>query len=156
MSEPQQWEGLWQLWTGIKRLLAVGMLGAVGALVGLTVGALATFYCYGVGYLVGLPVGFAWGALAGIRKPPRDIAILFFGCFGTLILMALFGERQGWDGFVTMIAALFSATMVTAILSAFLRAVWLTPQARYRLALVLSWAFSIWMIVLMLRGLYSK
>lgn len=143
MSQVESWAGLRALWHGLKRFLAVAALGLVGALIGgLTLGLL-TFYVYGIGLYLGLPLGFVFGAIAGSRLAPRDVAITFVTAAGTVTGIGIFGTRAGQDSFLTTIQAMAVAAIVALILL-FVLPRYVPPQVRYALAVPMSILF--WLV----------
>lgn len=67
-----------------RRAAACVLVGLYGALAGALLAGAATFFFYGLGALVGIPVGFVLGAALGWYTPLRDALILAAGTVGTL------------------------------------------------------------------------
>src|SRR5436305_15213495 len=110
MSSPaipgnHQWAELRCLWNTIKRFAAVIMMTLVGGFVGFTFGAAATFYCYFIGYMLGMPIGAGIGAYRGFKTEPRDATIIFVAAFAALVGTMYYGGATGWDGFFHFYAA---------------------------------------------------
>jgi len=155
MESSGDWDGLRTLWRGLKRVGAALMLGIVGGFIGGVTGAVATFYCYGIGLYLGLPAGFILGVILGTRIAPRDAAISFTLCFGTLWLALRFrSSQEGSDEFLSSLLAVGIAAAVGAT-SLLIGRILPRPEARYYLAVTLTTLFSIICIINLLRHLYG-
>ncbi|AIE83806.1 hypothetical protein [Fimbriimonas ginsengisoli] len=116
VASAESWEGLRALWIGIKRVLAMFLMGIFGAVVGGFTMAVATFYCYGIGMFLGFPVGLVGGVAMGYRMAPRDTAIVFVGAAAAIPPVLWMGKGQEWDSLSTTFLALTSYSIAGLIL----------------------------------------
>ena len=70
-----------------RRLLSSILVGLYGGLFGALLGGIATFWMWGLGYLLGFPVGLCRGAILGWNMLLRDAVVLFAGCFSASVLV---------------------------------------------------------------------
>lgn len=142
MVQVESWSGLRSLWRGLKRVLSAFALGIVGALIGGFTLGLLTFYVYAIGIYLGLPMGFALGAIVGFRTAAKDVAITFVTATAVLVGTAMYGARSGQDSFLTTLLALAIAAPVALILL-FVLPRYVPARVRYGLAVPLSILFTI-------------
>jgi len=149
-----QWDGLYGLWHIVKRVGVVLMLMAVGVVIGGTTLGLATILCYGIGMYVGIPAGAGLGIWIGLKMPPRDAAISFVSCFGTMEIFHWYTEQQNWEGILGGIGTAIVASLAAWIIPVLLRQI-MPDVARHLFAVIASWVFAISQITMLLHALYS-
>jgi len=126
-------------------MLLMSLVGACVA--GVTLGV-ATFYCYGIGIYLGLPVGLLVGGFFGWKMALRDACVIS----GTAVLSFL-GFRYlvggfGWDSFWVGVAASVLASACTIASYGIIRVI--APRIRYAVACWIcgvAAAWTVWAIV---------
>ena len=76
------------LQTNLRKFISSMLLGLVGFAVGGITAGVVTLYVYGIGWLIGAPIGFVVGGVIGWRKPLRDTVILFLS-YMTLLMVVV-------------------------------------------------------------------
>ncbi|BDI29852.1 hypothetical protein CCAX7_19030 [Capsulimonas corticalis] len=105
----------------------------------------ATFYCYGIGGWLGLPLGMVGGAFLGAKTPARRATLTF--TTGAYTAWALYhaAQRLNWDNILVAALSLIGASLAMLVVYALERL--LPERVSFWAAVTSAVIFSIWMMV---------
>ena len=122
--------------TTLRQVLSCVFVGIYGAIAGTLLGWVATFWMWGIGFVLGLPVGLCLGIVWGWKMQLRDAVILLAGCLSSLVLVmwmrVALGLRPPVDLIATLIIVGLSGPMCRLVQQR------LTVTVRYLLAWILT------------------
>jgi hypothetical protein len=101
--------------TILRQVLSSVLVGAYGLFAAATVGWLATFWMWGLGFVLTAPVGLFAGVILGWKTPLRDALILFCSCFGGWV-----GIRWIGLGFGSQTMPFIAGTLAMIVVGALL------------------------------------
>ncbi len=146
--------GLWTLWRWIKRLAATLVIAVIGGMIGAVTGGAATFYCYGIGLYLGLPVGFVAGSLLGWRIPPRDAVLVLAGTVSMLYFADAVNRALRWDPVFGDIGIAVTGSLAAPLVYGLCRLI--PPEWRYYMAVASAWIMSLTGLLVFTRWLNSQ
>lgn len=138
----------------VNKIISALTLAPVGFLIGGLFGWVGTIYAYGIGSMLTAPVGCAMGGYLGWKTPLRNSALVFVGCFGSIMVTAYILSESGMDSILkTILIALFGCIGSTLIYAPGINRI--PFRSRRMLAITLNSIFLMYIIIKFLISIYS-
>lgn len=145
----QDWSGLVALWGFLKRLFCIMTMSTLGAVVFGTTAWVLTCYVYGIGAMVGLPLGLIVGAFLGSNILTRDALVILGATVVTGVAAYAIGLGQGWDTFWDLLLGLVVSSAAASV--AYFCVGRLKAEVRYATGLGVGWSLVAWLIFSIVR-----